>query len=134
MKHGWHPPTRQIGYLPRASRTRRLILPLLFSGLCLAHTPAHAAQTYSKSLTFGSSNQGMWNAGPDYQATYTDFWGPSWSGSDSAGDMSDGFGATASASTNGTLGLRAHTYVRGGAVNVGYPIQVTIQYPDAGAL
>jgi hypothetical protein len=44
------------------------------------------------------------------------------------------FGAEASASTSGTVGLRPNLSVQGGAVNVDYPIQVTIGYPDNGTL
>src|SRR5207302_2065440 len=44
------------------------------------------------------------------------------------------FGASGSASTSGEIGFRPSVTVNGGAVNVSYPVQVTIQYPDAGTL
>jgi hypothetical protein len=44
------------------------------------------------------------------------------------------FGSEASASTSGEIALRPNLSVQGGAVNVDYPILVTIGYPDNGTL
>jgi hypothetical protein len=137
---------------------------LLILPLCLALGPAHADQQYQRDLIFKTSNQSMWASGPQYVASYSADWIASWDNQSSGGSFYDitipgfcipavvvagvtitpekcfpsqnlgTFGAEASVSTSGKIGLRPHLNVSGGAVSVNYPVQVTIEYPDAGTL
>jgi hypothetical protein len=136
----------------------RRVLPALMASLWLLPAAARAAQQYTQSLSFQTSNQSQWAAGPQYVASWSDEFSRSWNGSIGGGSFTDlstpsvtigdcsiscstipgislgKFGAEATASTSGEIGLRPGVSVNGGAVNVSYPVQVTIQYPDPGTL
>jgi hypothetical protein len=110
----------------------------LVAALALAR-PAHAEQSYVKALTFSTSGQSQWASGWEYEPSVGKFFGKSWNASASAGGFEDldiigTFGAAASASTSGVAGVGYYASVRGGSVSASYPLQVTLRYPDNGAL
>jgi hypothetical protein len=110
----------------------------LVAALALAR-PAHAEQSYVKALTFSTSGQSQWASGWEYKPSVGKFFGKSWNAAASAGGFDDidvigTFGAAASASTSGVAGVGYYASVRGGSVSAAYPLQVTLRYPDNGAL
>jgi hypothetical protein len=165
LKRAVSPP----GSLLMQERLLRLAFGFLLAlSMGLGRVPAHAAQQYTQSFTFNTSNQSQWAGGPQYMANWSDEYSVSWNNSVAGGSFTDlatpsvticdptgvcqalgggsdccstipgidfgSFGAEGSASTSGKLGLRPGVTVNGGAVNVSYPVQVTLQYPDAGTL
>jgi HYR domain-containing protein len=134
MRIGWHSSRIRTHFPDGVPHRRCLTDLLLIAALSLALAPAHADQTNQQQLFFLTSNQGMWAEGPQYVSSYSQLWGATWDASDSGGGFTDGFGAKAKVSTSGAIGLRPHLYVNGGAVSVSYPVQITVQYPDAGTL
>jgi hypothetical protein len=132
-------PAEELSRSPHRPRARkrspgcplRLVLGcLLILAAGLAGGPANAAQQYSQNLNFQTSNQGMWPAGPQYVASWSQEYSASWNNSSSGGSFYDlsgpsvtlgdcdiscstipgislgKFGAKGSASTSGEIGLR----------------------------
>lgn len=103
-----------------------------------AFTPqlGHAA-LYTTDLTFQTSNQNMWGGAPGTPANFAiplDSTTVSWNKSGSLDLLGCGFvgcfGAELGGSTSGRFGVEVGGSAGSGAVNVTYPVDVTLTFPD----
>ena len=154
----------KLDYLWSRNRLRSLLILLGVSAL-LSTQPEVQAQvaapqvatpqeTYTKSLTFATAGQSIWE-GED-SLIFDKFLGYSWNPQvlasnnyyDASYEICDPtgldlgcigfsagrFGAGASIDTGGTAGVRYVAKAIGGKVDVSYPIDLTINYPASGTL
>lgn len=95
------------------------------------------AETYNTDMTFNTSGESMWVAGPAYQLDYNKFFGFDWnkSGGFNAiwrpelfGESLGNYGLAVQGSTSGKIGIDVGLKINGGSVNVTYPVAVALDY------
>ncbi len=115
--------------IPQGTRLRRHVehRGWLLIAICLSLTSQVPADNIVTNLPFQATGASMWGPGQGFQFQAEDFIGVSW-------DESIGIGPTAgfelSGNTEGRIGLEYEFTVSSGTVNVDYPVDATINFPN----